>query len=451
MVCDKAVLLIVEPDPELQRQLSRSFCDDYQIRLAEDRRSALGQLRRETPAIVLLDLGLPPESSDSGEGFQLLSEILETFPDTKIVVVTGADDRQIAVRSIALGAYDFFRKPLDSAQLGLTLQRAARVWELERSSRLSRQPATGMAVGSLLTASPEMLAVCRTVARVAPTDVSTLLLGESGTGKELLARALHQLSPRREGPFVAINCAAIPDNLLESELFGYERGAFTGAVKQTPGRIELAAGGTLFLDEIGDLPGGLQAKLLRFLQERLIERIGGREPIAVDLRVVSATHRDLHARIGEGRFREDLYYRLSEVNVAIPRLADRTGDAVLLARVFLKRYAEELRKPKRGLARDAVEAIEVHSWPGNVRELENRIKRALILSERRQLSARDLELPRALAPLDLSLRSVRERAEHHAVVRALAHTNNNISRAAELLGITRPTLYALLSRHGVRA
>lgn len=445
------ILLIVEDDAALQDQLCGVLHDRFPVVLAEDRPSALNQLHRHRPAIVTLDLGLPPETRGTDEGFRLLAEILQTSPHTKVVVVTDAEEGDTAARAIAMGAYDYYRRPMEVDHLALTLERASRVSQLEQHSLVrNSQPSANMLAG-IVACSPQMRVVCNTIERVGPTDVTTLLNGQSGTGKELLARALHDLSPRSIGPFVAINCAAIPESLLESELFGYERGAFTGATRRSIGRIQFADGGTLFLDEIGDLPGALQAKLLRFLQERVIERVGGRDSIPVDVRVVCATHRNLPQMIARGEFREDLYYRVGELTIRVPPLAERTGDAVVLARVLLKRFASELHRSVRGFTREALEAIERHDWPGNVRELENRLKRALILSESKLISARDLELASCETPLDFSLRRSREKAEHLAVVRALAHTNNNVSRAAALLGITRPTLYALLSRHGIRA
>ena len=445
------VLLIVEDDEGLQRQLKWAY-EGYRVVSAADRVQALEFVRLHEPAVVTLDLGLPPDPDGTSEGFATLTEILELKADTKIIVASGHGARESALKAIALGAYDFYRKPVDIDELGLIVSRAFHVHEIEAENhRLEALSGGATAIGTLLSASPEMLKVMRTVERVANADVSVMLLGASGTGKELLARAVHEKSPRGKGEFVAINCAAIPENLLEAELFGYERGAFTGAVKTTPGKIELAQGGTLFLDEVGDIPLPLQVKLLRFLQERVIERIGGRAPIAVDTRIVCATHQDLDAMIADGRFREDLYYRLAEIVVKIPCLADRAGDAVLLARHFVSRFAPEMNPKVQGLAPDAADAIDVYNWPGNVRELENRIKRAIIMADGKLVGASDLDLPGAkdgeTGPLPINLRAAREVADRRAIHQALTRTEHNISGAAKLLGISRPTLYDLMKQY----
>lgn len=446
-------LLIVEDDLGLRSQLRWCF-DDYEVLEAEDCKTALMQVQKGAPAIVLLDLGLPPDPANVSEGLRALEQIRTLAPEIKIVVVTGNDERQNALRAVAMGAYDFYQKPVDAGILRLIVDRAYNLYLLEREYRdlLARQ--TTAPLRGVIAASPAMLATCRSIEKIAPTRANVLLLGETGTGKELLARALHELSPRAKGPFVAINCAAIPDALLESELFGHERGAFTGAVKQTRGKIEYADGGTLMLDEVGDLPLPLQAKLLRFLQERVIERIGGRQPIAVDTRVVCATHRDLPALIADSQFRQDLYYRISEVTVRIPPLREREDDALLIARALLAALGRESGKTRLHFAPDAIRALRAHSWPGNVRELENRLKRAVILCESDQVTARDLELdPASDEPPDspsLDLRQARELAERRTIQRALARADGNISIAAELLGVTRPTLYALVNRYGIK-
>jgi len=446
----KQKVLLVEDDPGLQKQMKWSL-SDYELIVAADRDSAIAQLRRHEPPVVLLDLGLPPDVDGATEGLATLQQILSLAPATKVIVVTGNLDRNNAVKAIHLGAYDFFQKPFDPDVLVLMIARALHVHALEIENRLLAAKQQGSALQGLITSSESMLKVCRTVEKVAPANVTVLLLGESGTGKEVLARGVHELSPRVGKRFVAINCAAIPDTLLESELFGYEKGAFTGAGKQTIGRIEYANEGTLFLDEIGDLPMPLQAKFLRFLQERVIERLGGRGEIPVDVRVVCATHRDLAGMIKEGSFREDLYYRLSEITVKIPPLRDRPGDAVLLAQAFLERYARELGRHIRGFTADALGALEAHAWPGNVREMENMIKRATIMADGNQITAADLGFNNGYAePQPLNLRQVRENAERQAISRALASCDGSIAQAAELLGITRPTLYGLMAKIGVK-
>ena len=447
---DKPYLLVIEDDPGLQSQLRWSL-EDYETVFAEDRDSAIAALRRFEPPVVTLDLGLPPDPTNASAGLALLEEILSLAPDTKVVVVTGNDDRENALRAVALGACDFYQKPVDPDLLGVILARAFRLAELERENRRLQAAQMMTPLDGIIASSPEMLKVCRTVEKVAPTNVTTLILGESGTGKELVARALHNLSGQGGGPFVAINCAAIPENLLESELFGYEKGAFTGASRTTRGKIEYASGGTLFLDEVGDLPLALQAKLLRFLQERVIERVGGRSPIGVDVRVVCATHRDLKALIAEGGFREDLYYRISEITITIPPLRERPGDAVVIARTMLRKYARELGGSAREFSAEAVRAIENYAWPGNVRELENRVKRAAIMAEGSRVEPEDLELcETGELHLPLNLREVRESAEREALTRALGLSEGNLSRASKLLGITRPTLYALLDKYDMR-
>ncbi|NLF54890.1 MAG: PEP-CTERM-box response regulator transcription factor [Thauera phenolivorans] len=446
---EKRTLLIVEDDPALQKQMRWAF-DGFETVVASDRESALAQVRRHEPAVVTMDLGLPPAPDDVSEGFALLGEILALAPDTKIIVLTGQHDRENAVRAVGLGAYDFFAKPFEPELLQLTIERAFRMHDLQaENAALVAQQASPLA--GLLTRDPGMLRICRTIEKVASSSVTVALFGDSGTGKEILARGLHALSPRAQQRFVAINCAAIPENLLESELFGYEKGAFTGAVKQTLGKIETANKGTLFLDEIGDLPMSLQAKLLRFLQERVIERIGGREEIPVDVRIVCATHRNLQNQIAEGLFREDLYYRLAEIVIEIPPLCERDGDAVLLAHAFVQRFARENARGTMVLGEDAVAAIEAHPWKGNVRELENCLKRAVIMADGNRITTADLGLAAADEESEyLNLRQVREEAERRAVLRALARTNGNIVKAAAALGVSRPSLYDLMGRFGLK-
>jgi two-component system NtrC family response regulator len=450
---DLPVLLIIEDDEGLQRQLKWAY-DGYHVISAVDRRQAIEALRAHEPAVVTLDLGLPPDPDGTSEGFATLEEILRLKPDTKVIVATGHGARESALRAIAMGAYDFYRKPVDIDELGLIVARAFHLHEIEEENRRLETGAGSAVLGSIVTAAPEMLKVAKTIERVASADVSVMLLGASGTGKELLARAVHDRSGRK-GAFIAINCAAIPENLLEAELFGYERGAFTGAVKSNVGKIELAEGGTLFLDEVGDIPLSLQVKLLRFLQERVIERIGGRQPIAVDTRIVCATHQDLEAMIANGLFREDLYYRLAEIVVKIPSLAERAGDAVLLARHFVNRFGRELNPGVQSLSSDALEAIDAYGWPGNVRELENRMKRAVIMADGKSVTAGDLDLQTGIVPSDdilpINLRAAREIADRKAIFQAMTRTQNNISSAAKLLGISRPTLYDLLKQYRLQA
>ena len=446
-------LLIVEDDEGLQRQLRWAY-DDYDVVVAGDRPTAIDMLRAEEPDVVTLDLGLPPDPDGVSEGFATLSEILALKPDTKIIVASGHGARESAMRAIASGAYDFYQKPVDIDELGMIVRRAFHLHAIEADNRrLCSLPTDDARVlGGMITAAPEMLKVARTIERVANADVSVMLLGASGTGKELLARGVHQASSRKHGAFVAINCGAIPENLLEAELFGHEKGAFTGAVKTTEGKIELAQGGTLFLDEVGDIPLPLQVKLLRFLQERVIERIGGRKSIPVDTRIVCATHRNLEEMIAEGSFREDLYYRLAEIVVRIPMLAERPGDAVLLAKHFLKSFAATMNPAVKGLSPDALSAIDRWTWPGNVRELENRMKRAVIMADGKLVTASDLDLEGGDADDgdQINLKAVRDGADRKAIRRAIARTEGNISNAAKLLGISRPTLYDLIKQHGLR-
>ena len=450
----KPKLLIVEDDAGLQAQLKWAY-PDFEVFQASDRAGAIALLRSEEPPVVTLDLGLPPDPDGTSEGFAVLDEIMALKPDTKIIVASGHGARESALQAIAKGAYDFYQKPVDIEALGLIVRRAAQLHRIEAENRLlaSKSGDENRVLGRLITSAPEMVKVARTIERVANTNVSVMLLGASGTGKELLARGLHEASDRRHGAFVAINCAAIPENLLESELFGHEKGAFTGAVKTTEGKIEMAAGGTLFLDEVGDIPLPLQVKLLRFLQERVIERIGSRKSIAVDTRIVCATHQNLEVMIAEGRFREDLFYRLAEIVVKIPSLAERPGDAALLAKTFMTRFSREMNPAVKGFAPDALTAIDAWPWPGNVRELENRVKRAVIMTEGKLIGASDLDLaaPDESDGQVLNLKSARETADRKVIRHALARSEGNISNTAKLLGISRPTLYDLLKQYDLQA
>jgi two-component system NtrC family response regulator len=446
----KPKLLIVEDDTGIQRQLRWSF-EDYQVQVAGDRNEAISKFRTDVPPVVTVDLGLPPDPDGASEGLAVLDEILRLGPETKVIVVTGNEDHEHALRAVSMGAYDFYRKPIDSEELAMIVKRAMYLHDLEEENRRLVLAGRNMPLSGLVTASPEMLNTCRLVERVADTDVGVLLLGESGTGKELLARGVHELSSRVDKPFTAINCAAIPENLMEAELFGHEKGAFTGAIKQSKGKIELANSGTLFLDEIGDVPLAIQVKLLRFLQERVIERIGGRQQIAVDVRIVCATHQNLERMIAEGTFREDLYYRLSEMVIKIPPLRERQNDAELLAHNFMAQYNKEHGRSIRGFSAEALAVLETHPWPGNVRELENRIKRAVIMAEGNRITPVDLDLadPEEI-PDVVSLAKAREEVERREIPRALSRAEGNISQAAKLLGISRPTLYDLMRHHGFR-
>jgi two-component system NtrC family response regulator len=401
---------------------------------------------------VLQDLGLPPHPEGVEEGLATLAETLKLAPYTKVIVVTGNGDQENALTAVAQGAYDFYEKPVDTDTLKLLVDRAFNIAELEAENRRLQNQVAESPLDGIVAASEGMLAVCRMIEKIAPTDVTTLLLGESGTGKELLARALHRLSPRKEQNFIAINCAAIPENLLESELFGHEKGAFTGAHKTTVGKVELANGGTLFLDEIGDMPMALQAKMLRFLQERVIERVGGRKEIPVDVRVVCATNQNPEGLIKEGLFREDLFYRVSEITINIPPYRDREEGRLILARTLLQKYAKSQKRAINGFSDDAVQAIESYAWPGNVRELENKIKGAVIMADGKMVTAQDMGLQGDFEEADsLNLREVRQVAESKAIRVALTKSYGNISKAAEMLGITRPTLYDLLNKYGLSA
>jgi len=444
-------LLILENDRALRRELEAIF-SDLDVTVSETSEQALATVRRTEPDVVLFDLGTAPKPAVAAQSLELLRQILNISPDTKIIAMTEHDARELAVAAVGLGAADFYHKPLDAGVLSIVVRRALRIRELEEENWRLRERTGAMALEGIIGVSDAIRSLCRSIEKVAPTNTTVLLLGESGTGKELLARALHRLSGRSHKPFVAINCAAIPDTLLESELFGYEKGAFTGAARRTTGKLESADGGTVFLDEIGEMPPSLQAKLLRVVQERTVERIGGRTPVVLDLRIVCATNRKLDTLIGNGGFRDDLFYRISEVIVRVPALRDRQGDSLLLAQLLLQQNSARLGKPTRGLAPDAIRAIQAHRWPGNVRELENRIKGAVIMAEGAVVTAGDLGLEDpGDDPEYLNLRVARQRAEAQAVRQSLAMTQGNLSRAAELLGVTRPTLYDLLDKHGIDA
>ena len=445
----KPKLLIVEDDEGLSRQYRWAF-PEYDLLLAHSREAARASVEKERPPVGILDLGLPPDPDGASEGLALLEEILTVTPDAKLVVATGNQEIEHALHAISAGAFDFFQKPVDIDVLRTIIARAFRLSHLEVENHRLRAQVLPSPIARIITGDQQMLRLCRNIEKLATVNVTVLILGESGTGKELIAHALHELGPRAEQPFVPINCAAIPETLLESELFGHERGAFTGAIRQTIGKIEAANKGTLFLDEIGDLPQPLQVKLLRFLQDQVIERIGGRRAIQIDVRIVCATNQDLQSKMARGEFRDDLFYRLNEVSLRVPALRERSGDAVLLANYFLKRFAAEFGKNIKGFSAPAMAAIAASEWPGNVRELENRVKRAIVMSEGRVIEPDDLELAGSQAPIvDFDIRAARMRAEREVIQLALVQSNGVISGAAKLLGISRPTLYNLLAEHGI--
>ena len=445
---NRDVLLIVEDDLALCRQYKWAF-SGYDVIVAHTRLAAVEIVKRQQPQVALIDLGLPPDADGRTEGLATLEQVLQLSPYTKIIVATGNGGKENALLAISKGAHDFYEKPIDIEVLKIIVKQSFRVHRLEVENKSQMVGSDVNPIKSLVTNSDVMLRLCKDIERLSHTNIPVLLLGESGTGKEALARALHELGPRASGPFVGINCGAISEYLLESELFGYERGAFTGAIKQTLGRIETAQNGTLFLDEIGELPLHLQVKLLRFLQERIIERVGGRRSIPVDVRIVSATNRTLESLVQEGKFREDLFYRLNAVSVRVPPLRERLGDQILLARYFLDKFGKDARRRFAGFTDEALEAIVSYGWPGNVRELENRVRRAVIMGDRNLLGADDLELSAGKAP-DFDLRAARKKAERELIQLALARSDGSITTAARLLQVSRPTLYSLMESLGIR-
>jgi len=449
---EKRTLLVIEDDPGLQSQMKWCFGDDIEVVIADDNKSALTALRRYEPSVVTLDLGLPPDPGGSTEGFKLLEDILALAPNTKIIIITGREEKENAVRAIGLGAYDFYQKPVDADTLSFVVERAFKLAKLEQQTREYEKNKAHNNNYGIITSSPEMLSIIQMIEKVAPSDISTLILGKTGTGKELIAKALHTASNRSNAPFSAINCAAIPENLLESELFGHEKGAFTGAHGLKKGKIEITDSGTLFLDEIGDMPAPLQAKLLRFLQERKIERVGGTEEIPIDVRIVCATHQDLRHLISEGQFREDLFYRLSEIIIDVPSLIERQGDTIIIANALLESIANDQGTTKKRFNDEALKAIEQHTWPGNVRELVNKIKRAVIMANGQYITADDLDLDADTEEetMPFNLREVRANAERHAILRALSHCHGKIAQSSRLLGVTRPTLYTLLEKYDIQ-
>ncbi len=445
----KETLLVIEDDIGIQKQLKWTFAD-YNVIQAQDCNSTINALRRHEPKVITLDLGLPPDPDNASEGLATLKEILTLMPKAKIIVITGNDDKDIALKAIEMGAHDFYHKPIDDEILTVIVNRAFVLANLEHENEQLKQ--FSLDRNGFIGNSPKIQQVCRLVERIAPTDISTLLLGESGTGKEVIAHSIHNLSGRNQQPFVAINCASIPETLLESELFGYEKGAFTGAQKTTKGKVETAEGGTLFLDEIGDMPLPLQAKMLRFLQEKVITRVGGREDIPVDIRIICATHQNLEQMVNEKLFREDLFYRISEITIQIPPLRERDGDIILIARAVLHNQCKSIGKQINGFNDEAVDALIKYPWPGNVRELQNKVKAASIMSDGKQITAQDLALniDEKATTLDLNLKKVREDAEKWAISQALSIMDGNISNTANLLGITRPTLYSLMDKYALK-
>ena len=446
----KQKLLIVDDDEDLRTQMKWALTADYNAYLAEDRQSAIAIINKEQPAVVTLDLGLPPNPAGVEEGFAILDHILDNYSHTKVIIITGRGEKEHALRAVEKGAYDFFYKPIQLDELKVVLRRAFHVSQLEQEQREMRHRLSGDTFESMIGTSTKMQDVFSTIRKVATTDAPVLIRGESGTGKELVAHAIHRLSIRESKPFIPINCSAIPENLIESELFGHEKGTFTGAHAQRKGRFEMAEGGTLFLDEIGDLPLTLQVKLLRFLQEKTIERVGGREQIEVDTRVLAATNRDLEEAMKNATFRDDLYYRLNVINISLPALRERNADVILLAKTFLDRYTSETRKKIKGFSSEAIEAIECYPWPGNVRELENRIKRAVIMSEGKKITLEDLEMESIAGKKEcMVLKDAREILEKDLILKAMARNENNLTKAASDLGISRPTLYDLMEKLGI--
>jgi two-component system NtrC family response regulator len=419
--------------------------------LAEDKDSSLAELRRFQPKVVTLDLGLPPDPANASAGLELLEDILKLSPSSKVIVVTGNDEREVAMKAVELGAYDYYQKPIQPDELKLIINRAFELANLEEESRIYRRN-ENMRFHGIVATSPKMLAVCQKIEKVAPTDLNVMLEGDSGTGKEVLGRAVHSLSKRNEQPFVYLNCAAIPENLLETELFGYDTASFNDKQSSSQGKIEEANGGTLFLDEVGMMPMSLQAKFMRALNDRVVERVGSRQTLSIDLRVICSANGSLEHKVSEGKFREDLYYKLNEINIHIPPLSERDGDVVLIARTMLNKFNQQFGRNIRGFAKSAVQAMEAYAWPGNVRELENKIKSAVVMSENTQISAEDLQIDESqLREMPLNLRQVREAAETRAIQRAIVLADGNISQAAKLLGLTRPTLYSLMDKYSIHS
>ena len=448
---EKPKILVVDDDEGIRTQMKWALIQDYDVYLAKDGKKALNLMESDHPSLVTLDLGLPPNPEDTSEGFRLLSQIMLDYPSVKVIVVSGHHEREAALKAISNGAYDFFTKPINIEELKAMLKRGHYVHTLETEYRALQNQIQRQAIGKIIGSSEKMQGIFTTVRRVATTDVSVLIAGESGTGKELIAMAIHSHSVRKNNPFIPINCGAIPGNLMESELFGHEKGALTGAHIQRKGRIELANGGTLFLDEIAELPLSLQVKILRFLQDHKIERVGGREMMEVDLRIVAATNKDIKRLISDGLFREDLYYRLAVVTIDLPPLRERGEDIFILAKMFLEKFAADGREPKK-LSSEAIDAIALYEWPGNVRELENKMRRAITLAEGPTITPSDIGLAAEGAadakPLDL--KTAREMLDRRYIYLAISRNNGNISKAAEELGLTRPTIHNLINKYNIK-
>jgi len=450
-------ILIVDDSDEIRKQLKWGLGREYEVLLAEDGRESVALFRKYRPKVVTLDLGLPPHADSVEEGFHCLEEMLSIAPATKVVVITGNEDRSSALRAVQSGACDYYQKPIDINELKIVINRAFHIRDIEDENyRLQSALAQkNTQFGGMVGQCPQMEQVFSTIRKVAPSNVSVFITGESGTGKELVAKAIHNLSLRKERPFVPINCGAIPENLLESELFGHEKGAFTGAHSRVQGKVEYAQGGTLFLDEIGEIPPNLQVKLLRFLQDKLIQRVGGRDDIAVDTRVISATNIDIKKAIDDGTFREDLYYRVAVVTIDVPPLRERGSDIMLLANLFRRGFAERLNKKVKGFSADAVERLRSHEWPGNVRELENRVQRAVIMSDSPMVESAALgfdgEMTSFKMPVDqkMTLKDARDRVERDLIVAVIREQGGNIAKTAERLGVSRPTLYDLMRKLGI--
>jgi len=446
----KKKLLIVDDDEDLRTQMKWALAQDYEVLLAEDRKSAAVVMRKEKPAVVTLDLGLPPNPAGVEEGFSVLDDILNDDSHVKVLIITGRGEKEHALRAVEKGAYDFFYKPIELDELRVVLRRAFYLVELERERQALQQRLSGESFEGMLGTCSKIQDMFAVIRKVSGTDAPVLITGESGTGKELVARAVHRLSIRQSKPFIAINCSAIPENLLESELFGHEKGAFTGAHVQRKGRFEMAEGGTLFLDEIGELPLLLQVKLLRFLQDRVVERVGGREQIDVDARVIAATNRDLKEAMKEGTFREDLYFRLGVILIALPPLREREGDIILLAKAFLDRFIAESGRKIGGFSSQALLAIQQYEWPGNVRELENRVKRAVIMAEGRNITPADLEMATPKEQFEgMRLKDARELLEKDLILKSMSRNGGNLTKVAIELGISRPTLYDMMEKMGI--